>query len=375
MSTRQLAEFIAGLRFDLLPEAVITRAKTSIRDYLGVALYVSRNTPWGTTIGNFAVGQGYGANVSTVIGFGKKSVPARAALANGTFGLGFEFEDFHPWAGMHPASLVVPAALAAAELKQASGKALITAVVAGHEVIPRVRRVSNKTQDGVGLMVRGIYPQAVFGGFGAAAAAASVLGLTGDQMAVAFGLAGEQAGGTMQSHKEGAWSRRLHSGHAAERGVSAALLAADGFQGPRQIFDGDQNFYKALALQYEPSWLAYGLGKHWAISDIGYKSYSCAIGFHTAIDALLELKRDVGFEAEDVEKVTVFKPATTPIHLRTDFPTIIAAQYSAPFCIATAILKGRVTPAEFTASALSDESRLRLTRERIEIISRLRSRS
>jgi 2-methylcitrate dehydratase PrpD len=108
MSTRQLAEFIAGLRFDLLPEAVITRAKTSIRDYLGVALYVSRNTPWGTTIGNFAVGQGYGANVSTVIGFGKKSAPARAALANGTFGLGFEFEDFHPWAGMHPASLVVP---------------------------------------------------------------------------------------------------------------------------------------------------------------------------------------------------------------------------------------------------------------------------
>ncbi|MFC1816341.1 MmgE/PrpD family protein [Thermodesulfobacteriota bacterium] len=143
-------------------------------------------------------------------------MPSRAALANGTFGLGFEFEDFHTWAGMHPESFTVPAALAAAELQKTSGKALINAVVAGHEVAPRVRMASDKTLGGVGLMVRGLYPQAIFGGFGAAAASGVILGLSGEQMAIAFGLAGEQAGGTMDSHKEGAWSRRIHSGHAAE---------------------------------------------------------------------------------------------------------------------------------------------------------------
>ena len=102
--------------------------------------------------------------------------------------------------------------------------------------------------------------------------------------------------------------------------------------------------------------------------DIGYKSYSCAIGFHSAIDILLELKREIGFRAEDVEKVTVHKPGTTPIHLRTDFPTIIAAQYSAPFCIATAILKGRVTPRDFTTDALRDEELTRFAREVVEIV-------
>ncbi|MFC1816342.1 MmgE/PrpD family protein [Thermodesulfobacteriota bacterium] len=138
--------------------------------------------------------------------------------------------------------------------------------------------------------------------------------------------------------------------------------------GPRQIFDGEQNLYKALALQYDLTKLTYGLGQHWAMADIGYKSYSCAIGFHSAIDILLELKRELNFSADDVEKVTVYKPGTTPIHLRTNFPTIIAAQYSAPFCIATAILKGHVTPTEFTAEALREEARLRLAREKVEIV-------
>ena len=96
--------------------------------------------------------------------------------------------------------------------------------------------------------------------------------------------------------------------------------------------------------------------------------YSCAIGFHSAIDILLELKSEVGFDAADVEKVTVYKPGTTPIHLRTDFPTIIAAQYSAPFCIATAILKGRVTPREFTLETLRDEQLTRFAREVVEIV-------
>lgn len=368
MSTKALADFAAGIRYESLPAEVIAKAKASVRDFFGVALYVSRNTPWGLTAASFAVKQGYGAAVATVIGHGKKTVPSRAALANGTFGLGFEFEDFHPWAGMHPESFTVPAALAVAELQKTSGKALISAVVAGHEVAPRVRMATDKTLGGVGLMVRGLYPQAIFGGFGAAAAAGVILGLNGEQMAIALGLAGEQAGGTMQSHKEGAWSRRMHSGHAAERGVSAALLAAEGFLGPRQIFDGEQNLYKAMALQFDLAKLTYGLGQHWAMSDIGYKSYSCAIGFHSAIDILLELKREHNFSADDVEKVTVYKPGTTPIHLRTDFPTIIAAQYSAPFCIATAILKGRVTPTEFTAEALREETRLRLARERVEIV-------
>src|SRR5262249_15529033 len=111
MSTKLLAEFAASLRYEALPEKVIAKAKSSIRDFLGVALYVSRNTPWGTTIADFAIKQGYGAAISTVIGYGKNTVPSRAALANGTFGLGFEFEDFHPWAGMHPESFTVPAAL------------------------------------------------------------------------------------------------------------------------------------------------------------------------------------------------------------------------------------------------------------------------
>ena len=61
MSTKALADFAAGIRYESLPSEVIAKAKASVRDFLGVALYVSRNTPWGQTIARFAVKQGYGA--------------------------------------------------------------------------------------------------------------------------------------------------------------------------------------------------------------------------------------------------------------------------------------------------------------------------
>ena len=144
MSTKELAEFAAGIRYESLPPEVIAKAKASVRDFLGVALYVSRNTPWGKTVARFAIKQGFGATVATIIGHGKKTVPSRAALANGTFGLGFEFEDFHPWAGMHPGSFVVPAALATAEVEKTGGKALISAVVAVMRSRRRVRMASQQ---------------------------------------------------------------------------------------------------------------------------------------------------------------------------------------------------------------------------------------
>lgn len=374
--TGELASFVSGLRWESLPPNVRTSAKNNIRDVLGIAIYASHDAPWGPNLASFAIEQGYGATQATVAGYGKRTIPTRAALANGSFSLAYLFEDYHAWGQTRPGAVIVPAALAAAELQGASGKSLIKGVVAGYEVMPRLVKALPRTREGISMGARGLNNTAFFGSFAAAAAAGVILGLDAGQMAMAFGLAAEQTAGTGRSHWEGAWSWRLHGGLAAERGLSAALLVAHGFKGPREVFEGKHNIGEAFALECEPEWFLFSLGQRWAILDSGYKLYSCRLFYHSAIHSVLELQREHGVALEDIEKVTVFLPGVTPIgsdgltpdNRAEGIPHTAAALDNGYFCIATALLHGQVLPSQFTEDALRDRRVLDIARDRVEII-------
>lgn len=370
MSTRVLSEYCAALDFNQLPVEVVQQAKKVVTDYVGVCLYVGRNTPWGKVIAQYALDEVQGGKApATVIGYSGNSTAGKAALANGTMALGIEYEDVHIGSQLHPYAAVVSSALAVAEKEKLSGRELITAIVSGYEVMARTSIASGRYM-GRRTLSRGLYPTQVFGVLGAAAVTAKLLGLDAEKTAIALGLAGEQSAGTMQSHAEGVWSRRFHGGKAAENGITAGYLAAKGFIGPSKILEGDFGIYKGLALEFAPQRLTAGLGESYEIMEIMLKVHACCAVWHSTIDAVLQLREEEKIQPDDVEKITGFIRKLIPLHEHFDkfFPTIMAAQYSMPFCVTTALFRGRVTPFEFTDESICDKELLDFATTRVETV-------
>ena len=366
--TRALAHFASTLRYADLPPAVVAKAEASTRDWLGVSLYGALRVDSGPVLALYAADES-GKSTSTVIG-GRSASAELAALANGTAALSFEFEDVHIGSQSHPYATVQPAALAVAERTGASGRDFLTAVAIGNEIACRIGAASRvRVRDGSYMASRrGLYPQQLFCVFGAAAAAGRLLGLNGDQMADALGIAGEQAAGTMQSHVEGAWTRRLHGGLGAANGVRAALLAAAGVTGPRAFLEGKHGFYTAFDLEFHPEILVGRLGTAWEFLDVWYKAYPCATTAHGMLESVLTLVRSHGLTPDNVEKIIgVQPPWSASANEKTSNTSRIAAQYGPRSILATALVCGKYGLEETEV----DEARAALIRtiadERVEI--------
>ena len=227
---------------------------------------------------------------------------AVAALVNGTTGHAVEMDDDHRTSVLHPAVAVVPAALAAAELKQAGGAEVIEGVVAGYEAMTRIGDAFLGTQ-----YYEGFHPTGTCGVFGAAAAAGSILGLSTDQLIAAFGIAGTQAAGLEEWKADGSWIKRLHPGKAAESGLLAVLLAQSGYTGPATILEGENGFLKAFS--FERKWdvnkILDGLGTEYRGYGTSFKPYAGCRFFHQVIDATLDLVREHKIDAPSVDEVVV----------------------------------------------------------------------
>ncbi len=355
MVTADLAAYAAALRFTDLPPEVITRTKALIRDALSIALYVSHGTPWGRMVTDFAQ-QETEHGVSTVIGSTGQSTASAAALANGTMILGFELEDTSPHMHGHIGPPTIAAALAVGEKVNASGADLVTAVVAGYDIMGRVGSVVSEK-----LILSGLHPTANLGAFGGATAAAKLLNLDATGMLNAIGLASVQAGGTMQSLNEGAMSRRLYGGRPAQSGVVAAELASRGFTGPHEALEGLQGFgvaYTGGEVDWSSSTEA--LGERFEVMQTTFKPHASCQVFHAAIDAMTTLRQQHNIAPQDVEDIIGEIKYISPIHANADPQTVMAAQYSFPYCMAAALHTGSVGPAAFTETMMQD-SALRAT--------------
>ncbi len=346
--TSELSAFLSTLSLDCVPPRIVERAKDLVLDHLGVALH-SADLPWSAIVRDYARATGDKPE-STLYGHRERVGRRVAALANGTAAHGIELDDTHNESFSHPGTVVIPAALAVAEARAATGRELLAAVIAGYEAQCRVGAAATAA------MSQGFHGTAVAGVFGAAAATASLLKSTAAQLESTFGLAVSMASGVMQftEDPEGSMVKRLHGGLPAHNGILAAELAAAGLRGPRQGIDGRYGFVRMFAHSDDASRLTRDLGEAWEIDQISVKLYACCRMFHAFVDAIRECRSDSGVEAQDIESAEIVGPGLL-LEGRMQYRprSVMSAQYSLPYAVAATLLLDPQDPRSFSEESMA----------------------
>lgn len=342
--TATLARFAAETPTASLPPRVPERALALASDLVGSivrAAAESESTPAVLAmLGRMGMD---GEGPCTVFGLNRRYGAAAAALINGTLGHSLDFDDTHADSSLHPSAPVVPAALAAAELANASGADLLAAIVIGFEVACRLGMALDPTAH----YARGFHPTATAGTFGAAAAAGRLFGLDAARMEAAFGVAASQASGSLQFLENGAWNKRYQVGAAAMKGLMAASLAAEGFHGASQALEGRHGFLKGYSDGADLSRAVAGLSEVWETLRIGVKPYPACRYTHAAVDGLLALRAGHGLGADEVTRVAVglhrngMALVGDPAAAKRRARSIVEGQFSMPFAAAAALTRGR----------------------------------
>ncbi|MBI4331718.1 MAG: MmgE/PrpD family protein [Chloroflexi bacterium] len=361
-AAHSLAQHVAGIRFEDIPAGVLKVAKMDILDTLGTAVAATSLAPGCREVVEL-VKEGGGKEESTIIGFGGRAPSWMAALANGTLAHALEYDECHVTAQIHSGVTVVPASFAIAErLGKVNGKTFLTAVVSGIDLGCRLSVAAPRE--------RSWHATTLFGFFGAATAAGKILGLNGERMQHALGIAYSQAAGNTQASTDGSLTKRVQAGFASKGGVLSALLAEKGITGAINSLEGEFGLYKVYyGGKYNPAPLTSDLGKKFEVSNLSFKPYPSPRGTHASIDATLELVREHDIKPEDVESITVFKSAVgvkvlaTPIERKRRPENVVDAQFNIPFTVATAVLKRRVGLSDFLPGALKDPAVLQMAQK------------
>ncbi len=362
--TRALSGFAARLAYPALPPELVDRLKTCLLDAIGCGLH-GAGLPWADIVNRWVVRQG-GPPEATLWRQGFRGPCANVALGLGVMIHGFDFDDYHN-AKIHPGAPVIPAALAVGEWLGASGREVLAAIAAGYETMIRVSLATGPNAS----RLKGWHLTGTTGTFGAAAAAGRLLGLSAEEMASALGLAGTQSAGLWAFLADGAMSKRFHPGRAGQSGVMAAFLAKDGFRGPTQILEAaDGGFCRATSDAVDLSLITDRLGERFHAAEVNIKPYACCASSHSAVDAVLALKREHGFSAAEVEAVCVETARGVQVQCGFDYHPAgaVQAQMSLQYIVAVTLIDGAALPAQFAESRLADPAVLDLARRvRIEV--------
>ncbi len=298
----------------------------------------------------------------TAIGHARALTAAGAALVNGTAAHGEDFDDTFEGGPVHAGAVVVPAVLAACERHRPDGAAALLGIAVGCEVLCRLSLVVPKA-----VHRAGFHPTAVFGTMGAAAGVAAALGLDRRGLVHALGIAGSMAGGIIEYLAEGASTKRLHAGWAAQSGLRAALLARAGFDGPRSVLEGTHGLFHGFAHTTEGNYQALNgdFGKRWVTETLAFKPYPCGTMTHPYIDCARRLASR-GIKAEEIEALVCEVAEGTVHRLWDPLPAKqrpsngYGAKFATPYCIAAGFLRGGVGLEDFTDAAVRDPAVLAL---------------
>src|SRR6266478_1413183 len=359
-AAKTLGEWAARLRAEDIPAAVRDNAALRVLDTIGCALAGAREEHAPSVLA--LASRWGGPGLSTVWGTTLTAAPPQAALANGAFAHGLDFDDTHADSVCHASAVLVPAVLALAESERLGGRDALTALVAGYEAMIRIGMAAPGR-----FHERGWHATAVCGAFGAALAAGKSLGLDASRLTAAVGIAGSMASGVMEFLEDSSWVKRLHPGWAAQSGIQAAALAQEGFTGPATALEGRLGFYRAalgdvpdIAKQLK------NLGDEWETVRSSFKLYPCCHLNHAYLDAVASLKRTEGLRPEQVEEVECLVPAgevpivcePTTAKLRPRSP--YDAKFSLAFCVAAALVGDRVGIGTFSEEGIREPGALAL---------------
>jgi 2-methylcitrate dehydratase PrpD len=296
-ATRRLADFVASLCYDHIPQHVLEKTKDLMVDWLGSALAGKGARPV-VALERYAAAMGPPRGPAEIIHSGSTTSALFAALINGAASHVAEQDDVHNGSVFHPAAVVFPAVLAAAQSEGASGRDVLVAAIAGYEVGIRVGEFLGRSH------YKTFHTTGTAGTVAAAAAVARVLGLDADRTQHALGSAGTQAAGLWEFLRDAADSKQLHTAKAAADGLLSAYLARDGVTGAQRILEGKQGMAAGMSSDADLSRLVDRLGTRWATVETSFKWHASCRHTHPAADALQALMSREGLRAEDIAHVT-----------------------------------------------------------------------
>jgi 2-methylcitrate dehydratase PrpD len=361
-TTRELVSFLSALRFDDLPDEVVERTKELFLDWVASAL-AGKNAPPVHIFEQFAETMGPAEGPSEILPSRRRTSPLFAAMVNAAASHVVEQDDLHNASVFHPATVVFPAALAAAQHTGASGRDLITASVAGYETGVRVGSYLGRSHYKV------FHTTGTAGTLAAAAAVSHLLGADEEVMLHALGSAGTQAAGLWEFLRDAADSKQLHTAKAASDGLLAAYVARDGFTGATRILEGEQGMAAGMSSDAEPERLVEGLGERWAVPETSFKFHASCRHTHPAADALLAGMKEHDLAADQVAGVRarVHGAAIDVLGPVSDPRTIHQSKFSMGYVLALIAARGSAGIDDFTEEALEDPE-LRGFSERVAMV-------
>jgi 2-methylcitrate dehydratase PrpD len=293
------------------------------------------------------------------IGFGFTTSAEHAALLNCTTSHATEYEDVS-WPDGHYTNSLIPAMFSLGEELDASGSAVLDAIIAGFEVGSRPAATVGKD-----VLARGFLSGACLGAIAAAAGAARLLKLDAAGTQRAITNAASMAGGLIR--QAGSSIHVLEAGLAARNGISAALLARLGIGGIPSIMDGPRGFYDAYG-GHENVSFELGNGADFRVMAVGQKKYPCGYRSQRLLDALLSIIQDHGLTAEKIALVEIHVNGAFTRFMKFDDPTTIEeARLSVLHAVSAALAWGYVDFRAFTDAAILDPA-LRAQRPKIRIV-------
>jgi 2-methylcitrate dehydratase PrpD len=352
-----LAEEIVRLEPGALPAATVRKCQDLLIDVVGLCVTARQE--------DYAVNALAGWDDDgpcTVIGHTRTLTASGAAFVNGTAAHGEDFDDTFEGGPVHAGAVIVPAVLAACERHHPDGGSALLGIAVGTEVLCRLSLVVPKA-----VHKAGFHPTAIFGAMGAAAGVGAALGLGAKEIVDALGIAGSMAGGIIEYLAEGAWTKRLHAGWAAQSGLRAALLARQGFVGPRTVFEGVHGLFYAFAHTADGDYdaLTGDFGSRWVTDTLAFKPYPCGTMAQPYIDCARRLAAR-GLRAGDIAELVcevaegtvhrLWEPLADKQRPRNGY----AAKFATPYLLATGFVHGGVGLGAFTEQAISDPEVLAL---------------
>jgi 2-methylcitrate dehydratase PrpD len=352
-----LAQFLTSAALDDLPATTVDRLLDDVVDIAGCAV-LGLDSPWGAAVADHVAALSE-PGTATVWGTPTRASAGSAALALGTLAHSYDFDDYHAAAKLHPATVVLPAALALGESLHSSGEDVLIASTLGFETMIRLSLATGPVQ----TMLNGFHLTGICGSVGAAAAASRLLGLDAATTAHALGLAATQSAGLMGFLHDGSETKRLHAGKAAQSGILAAQLARRGLTGPPRVFELEHGgFCHAFGVEPVPGRLVEDLGAVWHAGEVSFKRYSCCGSIHSTLDLVSAAVRELAVAPDEIDDIEVLhSPAVIAQCGWTYEPSdTLHAQMSIQYCVAVLLLEGDVLPAQFRPGLLADPAVLRL---------------
>lgn len=366
LKSEVLACFVVETPAEKIPEAMIRKVERHTLDTIGAGVAGAVSTEVDLLIKTLtAAGEGRGP--AALWGRGSGMTPLHAALVNGTGAHAFELDD--TGGCDHSGAVVVPAAVAALQIARDEGRTVSglefdAAIVIGYDVARRALESCGAYEP---HNAQGFHSTGTCGPFGAAAAAARILGLTVRETQMALGLASSFSGGLWACVHDGAQNKRLHAGHAAWGGLFACLLARQGFTGPSQVFEqvwGGFDKTYSPASDHPEAWTE-GLGEAWKLARVSIKPHASCRSTHSSIDAVDLIRAETNFSADDVETIEiVINPFVHGMCGGRGIHPMNSAQLSIPYSVAADVIFGSAQLENY-ARAKRNDPRIPAMMERV----------